>query len=213
MLIFCSPRLKNTVKTVILWNISVMRSCIFSIITPVFGVTWSFRNHANMQIYCSRNSSYYYVENSYAQDYLMNRKFKITAFICYINFCNIINVFTDTFDEFLLNASLLNKSISFFKKPFEWQFMSTTMIISQYWMSHESVSMIRGHLNCVLNTSAAVKGACPSGLGSEDPPPALSDGCDCETNLQLFNQISTLLNHLHFFHCVQRSFRWPIKWT
>ncbi len=97
-----------------------MRSWIFSIITPVFGVTQSFRNHANMQIYCSRNSFYYYVENSYAQDYLMNRKFKITAFICKINFCNIINVFTDTFDEFLLNASLLNKSISFFKKPFEW---------------------------------------------------------------------------------------------
>jgi len=33
---------------------------IFSIITPVFSVTWSFRNHSNMRIWCSRNISYYY---------------------------------------------------------------------------------------------------------------------------------------------------------
>ncbi len=31
--------------------ISVMQSCIFSIITPVFSVTWSFRNHSDMMIY------------------------------------------------------------------------------------------------------------------------------------------------------------------
>ncbi len=31
------------------------QSWIFSIITPVFSVTWSFRNHSNMLIFCSRN--------------------------------------------------------------------------------------------------------------------------------------------------------------
>ncbi len=39
--------------------ISVTQSCIFSIITPVFSVTWSVRNHSNMTICCSRNISYY----------------------------------------------------------------------------------------------------------------------------------------------------------
>ncbi len=36
------------------------QSWIFSIITPVFSVTWSFRNHTNMLIFCSRNISDYY---------------------------------------------------------------------------------------------------------------------------------------------------------
>jgi len=31
----------------------------YSINTPVFSVTWSFRNHSNMLIWCSRNMSYY----------------------------------------------------------------------------------------------------------------------------------------------------------
>ncbi len=39
-------------------RIEVMQNCIFSIITPIFSVTWSFRNHYNMMIYCSRNISY-----------------------------------------------------------------------------------------------------------------------------------------------------------
>ncbi len=58
--------IKNTVKTAILWTIiticvfyfnilwNVIHSCdqnwIFSIIPPVFSVTWSFRNHSNMLI-------------------------------------------------------------------------------------------------------------------------------------------------------------------
>jgi len=37
-----------------------MQSWIFSIITPVFSVTWSFRNHSNVMICCSRNISDYY---------------------------------------------------------------------------------------------------------------------------------------------------------
>ncbi len=39
------------------------------------------------------------------------RKLERTAFISKRHFCNIINVFTDTFVQF--NTSLLNKSINF----------------------------------------------------------------------------------------------------
>ncbi len=35
-------------------------------------------------------------------------------FEMYLNFCNIINVFTVTFDQY--KSSLVNKSINFFKK-------------------------------------------------------------------------------------------------
>jgi len=35
------------------------KSWIFSIITPVFSVTWSFRNQSNVMIWCSRNIFYY----------------------------------------------------------------------------------------------------------------------------------------------------------
>ncbi len=62
----CINLIKNTVKTIILWNIfTILSNCflfyvfkyniflwgkswIFSIITPVFNVTWSFSNHPNM---------------------------------------------------------------------------------------------------------------------------------------------------------------------
>ncbi len=37
-----------------------MQSRIFSIIPPVFSLTWSFRNHSNMLIFSSRKMSYYY---------------------------------------------------------------------------------------------------------------------------------------------------------
>ncbi len=47
------------------------------------------------------------------KDSFINRMLKSTAFIC---FCNIINVCTDTFDQF--NASLQNKSIICFQKYF-----------------------------------------------------------------------------------------------
>jgi len=43
--------------------VNVIYSCdqswIFSIITPAFSVTRSFRNHSNMMICCSRNISYF----------------------------------------------------------------------------------------------------------------------------------------------------------
>ncbi len=97
-----------------MYFISVMQSWIFSIIIPVFSVTWSFRNHSNMLICCSRhNSSYQYWKQLCCKILLwkpwyifslMNRKLKRTQFIwiskCYklflINlmhsFC-IINLF------------------------------------------------------------------------------------------------------------------------
>ncbi len=88
-----------------------------------------FRNHNNMLICCSRNISDYYqcwkqmcctiflwklwyilfvrihrwIETSEKQ-----HLFEIEIY------CNIINVFTDTFDQF--NASLMNKSVNLFKK-------------------------------------------------------------------------------------------------
>ncbi len=81
--LLCLPSLhllKNTVKTAILWEIItinitgfffkytlhfilflLLEIWIFSIITPVFSVTWSFRNHSNMLIWCSRKFSYYFL--------------------------------------------------------------------------------------------------------------------------------------------------------
>ncbi len=44
----------------------------------------------------------------------MNRKFKRTALFEIEIFCNIINIFTITFDQF--NMSLMNKSINLFQK-------------------------------------------------------------------------------------------------
>ncbi len=35
---------------------------IFSIITPVFSVTWFFRNHSNMMIYCCLRNIYFYYQ-------------------------------------------------------------------------------------------------------------------------------------------------------
>ncbi len=41
-------------------DLFLMKSWIFSIITPVFGVTWSFRNHSIMLTWCSINIYYFY---------------------------------------------------------------------------------------------------------------------------------------------------------
>ncbi len=75
-----------------MWFIPVMQSWIFCIITPVFSVTWSCRNHCNMLIYCSRNICiiifYYYVEKSCATSYFcvnhilfQNRKFNLQYYL------------------------------------------------------------------------------------------------------------------------------------
>ncbi len=79
------------------------------VITPVFSVTWSFRNYSNMWNWCSRNISDYY--QCWKQ---------FTIFVEIIIYWNrtplehCINVFTITFDQFI--TSLLNKNITFFKK-------------------------------------------------------------------------------------------------
>jgi len=53
-------------------NLNIIYSCdqswIFSIITPVFSVTWSFRNHSNMLICCWRNIPYQVVLVNYARN-------------------------------------------------------------------------------------------------------------------------------------------------
>ncbi len=159
------------------------QSWIFIIITPVFSVTWSFRNHSNMLIlssviinfyWCSiinSGSSYYqcwkqfccliiFVETIHIfWDSLKNRK--LNEHHLYEIYCNIINVFTVTFDQF--NESLLNKVLlSFFKKKkknllqsFEWKcgtfsikiwnknMISTLTIIRNVsWAANQHIRMI-----------------------------------------------------------------------
>jgi hypothetical protein len=78
----------------IFWN--VMYSCdgkvkFSATISQVFSVTWSFRNHSNMMIWCSRRISYYQCWNVVLLNIfeeivthffdLMNRRFKRKAFI------------------------------------------------------------------------------------------------------------------------------------
>ncbi len=74
------------------------QSWIFSIITPVFSVTWSFRNHSDTLIWClGKNIIYILIISKsmlktaallnmycdlFFQDYLMNQIFKRTAFFC-----------------------------------------------------------------------------------------------------------------------------------
>jgi len=99
------------------------QSCIFSIITPVFSVTWS----SEIKIIYSRNISDYYQcwKQSCCSIFLWKPWyflfFRIHRWIDSSEeqrlfetevFCNIINVFTATFDQF--NASLLNKNVVFF---------------------------------------------------------------------------------------------------
>ncbi len=91
-----------------------MRSCIFSIITPVFSVTWS--SEIILIYWLAAQETFLIIinaENSCAAQYFCGNR-DIFYFSGY--FCNIINVFTVTFDQF--NASLINKSINFLKKVF-----------------------------------------------------------------------------------------------
>ncbi len=110
------------------------QSWIFSFITPVFSVTWSFRNHSNMLICCSSCINYYWysIINSGSYYYqcwkhiLLLNIFVETMIYYFVQdliiwwieqhlfeiliFCNIINAFTVPFNE-LIHASMLNKSI------------------------------------------------------------------------------------------------------
>ncbi len=102
----------------------MMQIWIFSIITPVFSITWSFRNHSNMLICCSINISYYYQCWKQLCCLILLVKpwyFVLSGFFegtvqknsLYLK-QNVIHVFTITFDQF--KASLLNKDINFFQK-------------------------------------------------------------------------------------------------
>ncbi len=110
------------------------QSCIFSIITPVLSVTWSFRNHSNMLICWSNtfiiNGHIYYLH------IFVRIIWWITVFEIEI-FCNIINVFTVSFDQFYV--SLVNKSINLFQKetPNFW------MIHTHVYSSNKQIMMIR----------------------------------------------------------------------
>ncbi len=85
-----------------------------------------FRNHSNMMICCSRNISDYYQcwkhfiflwKPSYIRFFRIHKWIESSKeqhlFEIEI-FCNIINIFTITFDQF--NMSLMNKSINLFQK-------------------------------------------------------------------------------------------------
>ncbi len=70
-----------------------------AVLIPVFSVIWSFRNHSNMLIWCTRNIIIY-AENSCAdflktmiqifQDWLMNKNFKKKSIYLKYFFCNVI---------------------------------------------------------------------------------------------------------------------------
>ncbi len=112
----------------------MVQSWIFGIITLFCSVTWFFRNHFDM-IWCLRNiSSYYYYHHMlnlliiiiiiffwwkpwyiyfFFQDFLINRKFKRTAFIWNRSLLYYYKSLykSVTFGQF--KASLLNKMINF----------------------------------------------------------------------------------------------------
>ncbi len=86
-----------------------MQSQIFSIIITVFSVTWSFRNHSNVLIYCLRNIPYYFFKNWSIVFRILWWVQKNSICLKYKYFVTFINVFTVTFDQW--NVSLLNKSV------------------------------------------------------------------------------------------------------
>ncbi len=112
-----------------------MQSWISSIFTPVFSVTRSFRNYSNMLIWCLRNISdfhqcwkpsccliFFNMIHCFPRIWwIESSKELISLFIdgdlliiWNRNLCDILNVFTVTFDQF--NASLLNINMIFLKK-------------------------------------------------------------------------------------------------
>ncbi len=109
-----------------------MQSWICSIITPVFSVTWSLRNHYNMLICSSTNIYYYYqfwkkvvLPNIFVETIILwwtESSKEHTLFEMEI-FCNILNVFTIIFYQH--NASLLNKIIQF---SLQWYWILTVKL-------------------------------------------------------------------------------------
>ncbi len=102
----------------------MLQSCIFSIIAPVFSVTWSFRNHSNMLICCSRNIYYYY--QCWKQLCCLTFLWKPQYFFCsgFFDeskkknsfeikiFCNIIHVYCHFWSFYYILAELKQQFIS-----------------------------------------------------------------------------------------------------
>ncbi len=81
----------------------VMQSYIFSSITPVFSVTWSFRNHSNMKSCYLRNINIIVIIN-------LNVISIITTENCCATYCSVsLNVFSAILNQ--MNAFLVNKKV------------------------------------------------------------------------------------------------------
>ncbi len=126
------------------------------IITPV---TWSFRNHSNILICCNFFSllllCWKQLSRIFQISFMNRRKFR-TAFIWNKKiFCNIINVFIITFDQF--KASLLNKSINlynFFPPP---KIVNIDIIINTKNLSSKSAWFLKNHVTLRTGVSDAEK--------------------------------------------------------
>ncbi len=127
-----------------------MQRCIFSIITPVFSVTWS----SEIILICWFTAQETFliiinIENSCAARYFCGNwyilLFRIHRWIESSKeqhlfeieiFCSIINVFTVTFDQF--NAFFLNKHIQILPSPNLWTVANANMIwsneVKNLWM-------------------------------------------------------------------------------
>ncbi len=164
----CIYMIKNTVKIVKYYCnlkqlflcecvklsfISVTQRCIFSIITPVFSVTWSSENHNNMLIWCSRNiSDYYQCWKQLCCPISLCKLWHILFFRIHRwiesskeqhlfeteIFCNM--PLTGNFDQF--NASLMNKSIYFFKKPTDLKLLCIYSCVYNILDKHSNVPFV-----------------------------------------------------------------------
>ncbi len=141
-----------------------MQSWILIIITPVFSVTWSFRNQSNMLICCSRNIYYYYqCWKSCAAHYLKNpekncvmvsTKYKLQKNSIYLKHWNIITLSLLSLLNKLMDPCFIKAFISFkiinkqIVTPTFWKGVQMSCSCSLHWQHHilvpslESVSMI-----------------------------------------------------------------------
>ncbi len=97
----------------------MMQNWIFSIHYSIFSVTWFFRNHSNMLIFCSRDILLIInVENNCAASYFRGNCgaffFRILRFIKHLNSFAFYTV------NYQFNASLLNKRVNFSKRKSYW---------------------------------------------------------------------------------------------
>ncbi len=89
-----------------------MQSWFFSIITPVFSVTWSFRNHFNMLFCCSGYISYYHK--------------------CWKRLCKCLSTVISFIENFKITASNLCKNVKLFSSIFDWFNASLIIFLKEY---------------------------------------------------------------------------------